>query len=92
MKVRFNFEPINTLVDVFMNGYKVREKHNGNHGHIYLYGNEKSEVEIKPHDPRVPIQAVFTPEGKIVILEKQPVAEVQPLKAILETQPRGDFV
>jgi hypothetical protein len=80
MKRRFNFEPIDTLVDVFLNGYKVREKHRGQLGQICIHAEDGDEVELKPHDPRIPIQATFDDDGKFIILELEPVKEVEPIR------------
>lgn len=97
MKLKFNFPPIATLVDVFVNGYKVRDKHNGKLGQVCVHAEPTDEVEIRPNDPRIPIQAEFNAQGQYVIIEQEPVKELPPIRAVLEgTKPESatkkDFV
>lgn len=95
MKKRFDFEPIDTLVDVFVDGHKVLEKHNGRRGNVSVHANDNTEVELRPHDPRIPIQAKFSEDGKLIILEQVPVQELPPVKATMKVDKpseRKDFV
>jgi len=97
MKKRFDFQPIDTLCDVFVDGHKVVEKHNGRRGNVSVHAVSSTEVELRPHDPRIPIQAQFTDEGELVILEQAPVKELPPVKAtqkgvIPPNMERKDFV
>lgn len=95
MKKRFDFQPIDTLCDVFVDGHKVLEKHNGRRGNVSVHATDDTEVELRPHDPRIPIQAEFDKDGKLVILEQVPVKELPPVKATLKADKpseRKDFV
>lgn len=78
VKHPYKFEPFDTLVDVYVDGLKVREKHNGNLGQVYLF-TESENVEVKPHDPRIPIQAECTPKGMVKV--EVDFIEVPPAKA-----------
>jgi len=78
-KKKYKFAPFPALVDVFVDGFKVIEKHNAARGHIYLF-TESDEVEIKPHDPRIPVQVELTENGPVEV--NGDFVEVPPSRAI----------
>ena len=68
-KRKFRFEPMEGLVDVYLDGKKVRAEHNGETGHIYfpILESEKPKVDVAEHDARIGIE-VEIKDGKIIPL------------------------
>lgn len=73
-KRKFMFESMKGLVDVYLDGKKVRAEHNGETGHIYfpILESEEPEVDVAVHDSRIGIE-VEIKDGKIVPFKIIPV-------------------
>lgn len=64
-KRNFAFPEADMLFDIYVEGVKVRNGHDGNSGHVAMHVKEDVEIdlEIKPHDPRTPVEAVYGFDG-----------------------------
>jgi len=86
-KRKFEFEPTESLVDIYLNGKKVRAKHNGTKGHIYLYilPDEKYKIDVAPHDSRIGIE-VEIKDGRVVPLKIERKFQSKSFKQQLEVE------
>lgn len=74
----FEFEPFDGLVDVYVDGKKVRYGHNGNRGHIFFpLNSDEHTVTVEPADPRVGIDAEIK-DGELVPFKKVHTPHVKP--------------
>lgn len=64
-KRRFEFEPFDGQVDVYVDGKKIRGPHRGNGGNVALRIPEDENVELTVaiHDPDIGIDFEITPTG-----------------------------
>lgn len=78
-KRKFEFESMEGLVDIYLDGKKVREKHPGSYGHIYfrISPDEKYEADVAPHDSRIGMEAEIK-DGRVVPLKIERAFQKKP--------------
>lgn len=86
-KKKFEFVVHDGLVDIYLDGMKVRAGHNGSHGHVYLPLDSDHVCTVQEADTRigigaeiierklVPFKPVHKPLGEPI--GKQPAMEVR---------------
>lgn len=64
-KRRFDFEPYNGEVDIYVNGKKIRNKHRGLAGNIALRIPEDVQVDVSAavHNPKIGVDFELTDDG-----------------------------